>query len=192
MNIELFISTFFLMLLAELPDKTALATLLMATREKPLAIFVGVAAAFVVQTLVAVFLGNYLGLLPSNVVRYAASGLFFVFAILAWRRRNDVETDEAKGSEGKGFLKTAWAAFIVIFIAEWGDLTQLATATLVAKYQSPFTIFFAAVAGLWAATVVAIVAGRIAKNFISIRVLNRLAAVLFLGVGIYLLWGGSH
>jgi Ca2+/H+ antiporter, TMEM165/GDT1 family len=188
MAIELFFTTFFIIFVAELPDKTALATVLMATREKPLAIFVGAALAFVVQTVVAVFLGKLLGFLPVKAVHVLSGLLFFVFAFMAWRRRNDEhEKSESGATSSRGFLKSVWVAFMVIFIAEWGDLTQLATATLVAKYGQPVLICVAAILALWAVTALAIFTGRLAKTFISVKVLNQVAAVLFFVMGVYLL-----
>jgi Ca2+/H+ antiporter, TMEM165/GDT1 family len=187
MGAELFFSTLLLIFIAELPDKTALATVLMATRERPLAIFLGAALAFVVQTVVAVFFGQFLNLLPVKYVHWFSAVLFIVFAVMAWRRRDSGhEGGEAKAAST--FWQSAFKAFMVIFIAEWGDLTQLATATLVAKFGQPLLIFTASVLALWAATAVAIFVGRAAKSFIDVKVLNRVAAILFFGIGIYFLF----
>src|SRR5262245_35505197 len=80
----LLLSTFGVIFVAELPDKTAFATLLLATRQHPLAVFLGVAGAFVVQSLVAVAFGSVLAFLPEVAVKIGAAGLFFVFAISMW------------------------------------------------------------------------------------------------------------
>jgi len=177
-------SIFVLIFVAELPDKTALATVLMATREKPFAVFIGAALAFVVQTGVAVFLGRFIGLLPERYIHIGSAALFFFFAFLAWRRHSEEKSGENGPSE-KPFFKTVASAFLVIFVAEWGDLTQLATATLVAKYGEPLIIFVVAVLALWAATAVAVFAGRVAKSYFSEKVLNRAAAILFAAIGVY-------
>ena len=188
MALQLFFTVYFLILVAELPDKTALATVLLATREKPLPIFVGAAAAFVVQTAVAVFFGKFLGMLPAKYVHLGAAVLFFVFAFLAWRRPQSDRAAEPGASAERNFWQTTWIAFMVIFLAEWGDLTQLATATLVAKYNAPLLVFVASVLGLWSATGLAIFAGRWAKSYVSPKILNRSAAILFLAMGIYLIF----
>jgi Ca2+/H+ antiporter, TMEM165/GDT1 family len=75
----------------------------------------------------------------------------------------------------------------VIFVAEWGDLTQLATAALAAKYRSPLTIFMAATLALWAVSAIAITIGRRAKRIVDEHVLQRIAAIVFGLVGTFLL-----
>ena len=78
---------------------------------------------------------------------------------------------------------------MVIFIAEWGDLTQLASATLVAKTHQPLTIFLSATLALWSTSAVAIAIGHHAKKFIQPRLLQNIAAMAFAIVGILLLTG---
>jgi putative Ca2+/H+ antiporter (TMEM165/GDT1 family) len=186
MDWQLFCSIFALIFVAELPDKTALATVLLATKGSPFAVFVGVAGAFIVQSLVAVLFGSVIGLLPAPWVHLAAGLLFFVFAYQAWRRKEETEAGESMSVKTHTFAKVAWSAFIVIFIAEWGDLTQLATASMAAKYAGqPYTVFFAATLALWSVTAVAITVGNKAKNLVSMRVLNGVAAGLFTAVGLY-------
>jgi putative Ca2+/H+ antiporter (TMEM165/GDT1 family) len=183
---RLFVSTFSLIFIAELPDKTAFATLLMATRKNPFAIFIGVAAAFVIQSFVAVSFGSLLSLLPHSIVRIAAGLMFFVFAWMMWRRKDEKEEDVA--DDGKNaFLKTIWSSFIVIFVAEWGDLTQLATATLSAQYRNPLTLFTSATLALWTVTAIAVLVGNRAKHMIKPGPLNKIASVAFVLVGLYML-----
>src|SRR5665213_4220104 len=169
MNWTLFFSTFSLIFVAELPDKTAFATLLMATRGKPYAVFFGVALAFVVQSIVAVSFGSVLGLLPERWVHLGAGILFLAFAALSWHESRQAEEEEVTEATTKftTFWKTAWKAFVVIFIAEWGDLTQLATASLAARYHEfPFVILISATLALWSVTALAIVVGSRMKDFI--------------------------
>ena len=187
---RLFFSTFILIFVAELPDKTALATLLMATRGNPRAIFTGAALAFVIQSLVAVALGSVLSFFPARWVHFTAGVLFLVFAVLVWRREEDEEKEEEvvqAVSGSRRFWRTAWGSFLVIFAAEWGDLTQLATASLAAKYRDPITIFFAATLALWVVTGIAVVAGHRAKRFLHPRILKWTATLVFLGAGVYFL-----
>jgi Ca2+/H+ antiporter, TMEM165/GDT1 family len=184
MNWSLFLSTFALIFVAELPDKTAFATLLMATRRNPYALFVGVALAFVVQTIVAVSFGTALALLPTAALKVGAAGVFFLFAISMWFRKQS-EEEEAKIIKGdtQDFLKTVGGSFVVIFLAEWGDLTQLATAALQARYNSPLTIFSAATLALWSVTAIAIAVGHRIKTAIDPAILQKTAAVAFALVG---------
>lgn len=188
MNWPLFTSTFALIFVAELPDKTAFATLLMATRGRPWAIFLGSCAAFFIQSLVSVAFGSLFSQLPQRAVHFSAGVLFLIYAILALRRKND-DSNEAdfEANPCRRFWQNALSAFMVIFIAEWGDLTQLATASLAARYHEPITIFSAATLALWVVTAIAIIIGHRLKSALSPIILQRVAAAAFLAVGIYFL-----
>jgi len=184
----LFLSTFALIFLAELPDKTALAVLFLADRHRPLAVYAGVCLAFMVQNIVAVFCGSLLGLLPVYFVHMGSGVLFLVFAALMLvKRGKDVEPPgmDAKG----GFLEILWRAFMVIFIAEWGDLTQLATAALVAQTHNPLTIFTASTLALWVAGGLFVILGHYAKKVIRPYALQTIAALAFAVAGALLLTG---
>jgi Ca2+/H+ antiporter, TMEM165/GDT1 family len=187
-DLRLLASTFALVFVAELPDKTALATVLLAVRYQPFAVFAGVAGAFMVQSVVAVTFGSAIGLFPRDAVRIIAGALFLVFAVLMWfRRRPTQEALDENGDAVRAFWRTAWASFVVIFLAEWGDLTQLATAALAAKYRSPLTIFTAATLALWVVSAIAISIGYRAKRMVDEQVLQRIAAFAFGLVGTFLL-----
>lgn len=189
---HLFATTFALIFVAELPDKTAFATLFLATSHKPIAVFLGAAGAFVIQTIVAVAFGSVLNLLPERPVHYGAAVLFFVFAILMWRRDPEEEEDssDAASSERARFLKSTATAFMAVFIAEWGDLTQLATATLVAKYGEILTIFVAAILALWLVTACGVAIGHATRKFLHPLWTQRIASVALACVGLYMLIKG--
>jgi putative Ca2+/H+ antiporter (TMEM165/GDT1 family) len=184
--LKLFLSTFALIFLAELPDKTFFATLIMASKRSPLAVFLGAASAFAVQSLVAVAFGGAVSLLPPTIIHVAAGLLFLAFAVVMWMKKEESEEGieaESKGM-GKGFAPTVGAAFLMIFIAEWGDLTQLATAALEAKYRAPLTIFVAATLALWTVTALGATLGHHAKKVVKPRILQKVAAVAFALVGL--------
>lgn len=190
MELNLFISTFALIFVAELPDKTAFAALFLATCHHPVAVFLGAAAAFVIQSFVAVAFGSLLSLLPPQFVHLAAGILFLVFAVMMWRREEplcdrEVECD-SKGKASR-FSKSVASAFMTIFIAEWGDLTQLATATIAAKYHAPITIFTSSTLALWLVTAIGVIVGCQAKKLIQPKLLQRTAASAFAVVGMVLL-----
>jgi len=186
-DLSLFLSTFAVVFVAELPDKTALAALIMATRSRPLGIFLGAAAAFVIQTAVAVVFGSVLNLLPRQAVGIGAGVLFILLAAWMWMRRGGADADRAVRDGGGSLLRTAWMSFGVIFVAEWGDLTQLATAALCAKYGNPVTIAIAAILALWAVTGLAVVLGSQLKALVRLELLNATAAVVLAVVGILLI-----
>ncbi|HLK38000.1 MAG TPA: TMEM165/GDT1 family protein [Polyangiaceae bacterium] len=187
---SLSLGVFAVVFLAEVPDKTALAALVLATRHKPSPVFVGAAAALTVQSLVAVAAGQLMSLLPRRPVHVAAGLLFVVSAVLLWRRHEEVEGD---GAEDEGltpsFWRTASLVFGVVFVAEWGDLTQLATAALAARYAAPFAVFAGATAALWAVTAIAVFVGNRAARWLDPRTTQRAAAVLFALVGVALAGG---
>jgi len=137
-------AAFILVLPVELPDKTLFATLVLATRFKPLPVFTGVGLAFAVQSLIAVLAGSLLTLLPDAVVSAVVAVLFLVGAAILWRSlRSGAEEEEdiADAPPHPSFLKTASISFGVLFAAEWGDLSQLATAGLAARYDDPVSVF---------------------------------------------------
>lgn len=189
MEFSLFLSTFALIFVAELPDKTALAALFLATSHNPLAVFLGAAAAFVIQSTVAIACGSLFTLLPPHFVHLAAGIMFCVYAVLMWRRKAPETAAADCPSQGKmlRFSKSMATAFMTIFIAEWGDLTQLATVTLVAKYHSPGMIFVAATLALWAVTAIGVMIGSQVKHRIKPQLLQQIAASAFAVVGIGML-----
>ena len=170
----------------ELPDKTFIATLVLATRYRALPVWLGVAAAFLVQCLVAVTAGGLLGLLPEPVVLAAAAVLFAIGAVVLWRGARNADEDEATEEESlrertsrdlQGW-RVAAASFGVLFLAEWGDLSQLLTAGLAARSGDPVSVF----AGSWLALVtvagLAIVLGRTLLRFVSLTLIRRVAAAV--------------
>ncbi len=188
MNWQLFLSTFALIFLAEIPDKTALAILIMSTHMRPIAVFCGVAFAFLIQSVVAVVFGSMLTALPERYVHIGAALMFFAFAVSMWIKKEDDEAEaKATPHDKKHFWKPAWSAFVVIFIAEWGDLTQLATATLVAHHQQPWLIGISATLALWTTTALMVIAGSKLKPYINPKLLRKIAPVLFTAVGLYFL-----
>jgi putative Ca2+/H+ antiporter (TMEM165/GDT1 family) len=169
---------------AELPDKTALASLVMATRHRPLPVFLGAALALAVQSLVAVLAGHLVSLLPARPVHVGAGLLFLVTAVLMWRRNDEDEGSVERDAPALTFRQTAWLVFGVVFVAEWGDLTQLATAALAARYAAPVAVFLGATIALWAVVALAVVVGNRAGRFISPHVTQRIAAAIFALLGV--------
>ena len=124
-----FVTAFVLMVLVELPDKTFVATLVLATRYQPIMVWIGVSAAFFVQCVVAVTAGRLLTLLPENLVQGAVAVLFLVGAVVLLRsaRQSHAEErsdDPAPPAEPKSPMRAIGASFVVLFAAEWGDLRQ--------------------------------------------------------------------
>src|SRR3954470_16482735 len=133
--------TFGAIFVVELPDKTFLATLVLATKYRPFLVWLGVGAAFAVQTTVAVLLGHAASFLPEEIVQSVALAMFLIGAVILIREGRSHQ--QASGDEYAEAAKdvTGWravlASFLVLFAAEWGDLSQLLTISLVARYEAP-------------------------------------------------------
>jgi putative Ca2+/H+ antiporter (TMEM165/GDT1 family) len=186
--LKLVLTVYGVVFVAELPDKTALAALVLATRHRAVPVFLGSAAALAVQSLVAVAAGQLMTLLPARPVHVVAGVVFLVSAVVMWVRHEDAD---AKIDESKitGFWGSTWAVFGIVFIAEWGDLTQLATGALAARYAAPVAVFVGATAALWSVAAIAAFVGNRAGRLLSGSLVQRIAAVLFALIGAALVAG---
>lgn len=186
------VTVFTVIFLLELPDKTALAALLLATRHRPFPIFLGTAAAFVIQSAVAVAAGSIFALLPREPVRIGAGILFLVMAALLVRqnlKKTEVQEEREVEREEQRHRRPFVTAFIVVFVAEWGDLTQLATAALQARYREPVVVFVAATLALWAVSAIAVGLGNRLGAWVPERPLQFAAAAVMVLVAIALITG---
>jgi Ca2+/H+ antiporter, TMEM165/GDT1 family len=175
--------------LAELPDKSMIATLVLGTRYRPLWVWVGVAAAFTVHMAVAVTAGQLLALLPHRVVESIVTVLFLAGAVYlfvtSFRSSAREDSDAARqGSTSPSFPRVAGMSFAVIFLAEWGDITQVTAANLAARYQ-PLPVFAGATLGLWAVSALSVSVGAKSLELIPMAWVRRITAVILLGLGIY-------
>jgi len=190
-DFHVFLSVFGVIFVAELPDKTALAALVLATKHRPLPVFLGAAVALTVQSLVAIAAGGVLSLLPARPVHSGAGALFLVFAVMMWRRNDDDEDHARKDAAPRPptFLRAFAEVFGVVFAAEWGDLTQLGTAALAARYAQPVTVFVGATLALWCVAGIAVFLGHRAGKLLNPDVTKRVAAVIFAALGLLLIVG---
>ena len=184
-------TVFAVVFLVELPDKTALATVVLATRNRPLPVFGGVALAFVVQTVVAVFAGSLIAFLPRQLVRIGAGLLFIgMAAVVAWRtRRQQVAEREETQAPTRGRERPFIRAFSMIMLAEWGDLSQLATVAFQARYNQALLVFVSATLALWSVTALAVVIGNRLGSLLPERPVQYAAAGLMAIIGIILISG---
>jgi putative Ca2+/H+ antiporter (TMEM165/GDT1 family) len=174
--------------LVELPDKTFIATLVLSTRFRPLLVWVGVAAAFLLQTLVAVLVGGLLAQLPRTPVQVVAALMFLVGGILLLRGagradEEEKETEEEfshKGAAAATGLRAVATSFLVLFLAEWGDLSQLFTASMVLRYQEPLSVFVGAFGALAAVSGLAALLGRALLARIHLSTVRRVGGVVCL------------
>jgi len=171
-------------LLVELPDKTLVATLVLSTKYRHRPVLAGVSAAFAVQCVVAVTAGGLLHLLPHRVLEAIVALLFAVGAVLLAReslnRDDEDEPDPGAPAEvGASSRRIFGISFGVLFAAEWGDASQLATAGLVARYGEPVAIGIGAFIALVGVAFLAVGLGKVILRRVPLHLLHRLAALLF-------------
>jgi putative Ca2+/H+ antiporter (TMEM165/GDT1 family) len=193
--------SFALIFPVELPDKTFVATLVLATRYPPLAVWVGVGLAFGVQCFVAVSAGAAVSYLPEWVIHALSTAMFLIGAILlliAAPKADEAEHQQeeefsAKATVVRKGLRAVVASFLVLFAAEWGDLSQILTLNLVAKYGHPASVFVGAWAALLLVSALAVVGGRVLLRYMRLSLLHYIAAgvcLIFAGVGGFQLISG--
>jgi Ca2+/H+ antiporter, TMEM165/GDT1 family len=181
------VTVFLIIFLGELPDKTMFASLVMSSRGRPFAVWLGAAGAFVVHAVIAVTVGVTLfHLLPHHVLDGIVSLMFLVGAGLALgeaaRERKEKSIVEREAVSGRRVVTTA---FIVIFLAEWGDITQILTANLAAHYHSPLSVGVGALLALWAVAVLAVIGGRgllRVTNIATLRITTAIVLVALAGI----------
>ncbi|MFG2935776.1 TMEM165/GDT1 family protein [Streptomyces sp. NPDC048282] len=173
--------------LAELPDKTALAGLVLGTRYRASYVFAGVAAAFLLHVVLAVAAGSVLTLLPQQIV-HALTGVLFLGGAAVLLLKKGEEDEEIRKPADQSFWKVAGTGFMLILVAEFGDLTQIMTANLAARYDDPISVGLGAVLGLWAVAGLGIVGGKALMKKVPLRLITQIAAVLMLALGVWSLW----
>ncbi|MFP1624152.1 TMEM165/GDT1 family protein [Streptomyces sp. 5K101] len=180
--------TFGVVFLAELPDKTALAGLMLGTRYRASYVFAGVAAAFAVHVALAVAAGSVLTLLPHRLVQAVVGLLFLAGGVMLLLKKHDGDEEHIKAPADQSFWKVSGAGFMLILVAEFGDLTQIMTANLAARYDSPFSVGLGAVLALWAVAGIGILGGRTLMKYVPLQLITRIAAALMLalaGISLY-------
>ncbi|HEU5416950.1 MAG TPA: TMEM165/GDT1 family protein [Streptosporangiaceae bacterium] len=184
-------SVFGITFLGELPDKSLFASLVMSTRYRRLPVWAGAAAAFAVHVGIAIAAGQLLTLLPRGPLEAVIAALFLAGAayLLISSLRSESESEDADAARQGGgqlpFLKVAATSFGVIFLSEWGDITQFTTANLAARYAAPVSVAAGAILGLWAVTAVAVNVGSKSLQLIPMAWVQRITGTILLGFGIY-------
>lgn len=198
MSLTVALICFPVVFLGELPDKTMFANLIMATRARPQRVWLGAAGAFAVHVAIAVTVGvAVFDLVPHRAVDAAAAGMFLAGAIWAWRARR-AEPDGAsggaarRGERGEAVLGSSEpahgvvvTAFVVIFVAEWGDLTQILIANLAARYHAPLSVAIGSLLALWVVAAIAVTGGQVFARRVSIRTIRTVTAVVLLALAGY-------
>ncbi|MFB7464211.1 TMEM165/GDT1 family protein [Streptomyces sp. NPDC056224] len=173
--------------LAELPDKTALAGLMLGTRYRASYVFAGVAAAFAVHVALAIAAGSVLTLLPHRLVQAVVGALFLAGAAMLLLKKDDGE-EQVKPPADQSFWKVSGAGFMLILVAEFGDLTQIMTANLAARYDNPVSVGLGAVLALWAVAGIGILGGRTLMKYVPLRLITKIAAAVMGALAVFSLY----
>jgi putative Ca2+/H+ antiporter (TMEM165/GDT1 family) len=163
---------------AEVPDNSGLASLVLGTRYRPAGVFAGAAAAFAVHVVLAVTCGSLLSLLPHKIVLIAVAVVFLAGAVLVLRTDDDDDDEARLKADAAGFWAVAATSFVVILLAELGDLSDIMIANLAARYHDPVPVGIGSVLALWAVVALAIVGGRGLQRILPMRWIARLAALV--------------
>jgi putative Ca2+/H+ antiporter (TMEM165/GDT1 family) len=176
-------SSFSLLFLAEMGDKSQLIAMTLACRFHRTPVVIGVLSAFLVLNVLAVLAGGALfEWVPQRLVLTAAGGLFLYFAYRSWRDGEDAdETEETVAIAAHGVVVTS---FLMIFLAELGDKTQLAMVGLVAGTGAPWSVLVGGTLALWSVSVIGILVGGSLLRRVSPVWMHRVAALLFLLFGL--------
>lgn len=175
--------------IGELPDKTMFASLVMATRGRPAYVWLGAAGAFVVHVAIAVTIGvAVFTLLPRPAVDAVVAAMFLFGAVYAWRESGEEEGEEAAAASRRSDHGVVLTAFGVIFLAEWGDLTQILTANLAARYHSPLSVAVGSVVALWLVAAIAVASGQTLLRFVKVSTIRKVTAVVLVLLAGYSIW----
>jgi Ca2+/H+ antiporter, TMEM165/GDT1 family len=182
-----FMTTF----LAELPDKSMFASLVLGTKYRPFYVWAGAAAAYAIHVAIDVTAGQVLAnLLPHRLLEAVVAGLFVAgagYLLASSFRAGPREATGAAGQDGQptSSLRVAGISFAVVFLAEWGDITQVTTANLSARYGGPVPVLVGATLALWAVAALAVTVAARSLNVIPMAWVRRISAAILPGFGLY-------
>jgi len=190
-NIGGYLGIFALMFLIELPDKTMIATIVMSTKVRSSSIVIGASAGFVVQMGIAVGAGGLLTLLPVHVKDVIVAVLFLGGAgyLLLSREEKAEEkgTKEASSEQPSTRYREIATAFGVIFVSEFGDLSQIQAANFAAKTHELLGVFIAASLALISVSFLGAYGGRFLQRVVPVKWIRLGGGLIFAGLGVYTL-----
>lgn len=164
--------------LAELPDKSLLASLVLATRFRARWVWIGVSAAFLIHATLAVLAGGLLTLAPRRLVETVVAVLLATGAVLLLRPQREEQVEVPVLTGGRGAWPAMATSFGLVFVGEFGDVTQLATANLAARYEDPLSVGVGAAVGLLVAAGLAVRLGGTLTRRVPLKTIRRAAGLL--------------
>jgi len=159
-SLAIIAAVFPVIFIGELPDKTMFASLVLATRGRPVLVWFGAAGAFLIHVVIAVSIGVALfKIVPEQAIQFVVAGLFALSAVAAFVAAREAQPRQEEIIREHKAHRVAGTAFVVVFLAEWGDLTQVLTANLAARYQSAVSVAIGATLALWSVSALAVIGG---------------------------------
>ena len=196
MSLGSLISVFALMMALELPDKTMIATVVMSTRARPRNVALGASLGFVVQMALACSAGGLLTLLPHHVKDLIVALLFLGGAayllLVSEKEEEDEGTREAAREKAAGTWRELSTAFTVIFLGEFGDLTQIQAANFAAKYHQPVEVFLAGSLALVLVAFIGAYGGQWLQRVVPLAKIRIGGGIVFLVFGLVTLYQLRH
>ncbi|MFB3766454.1 MAG: TMEM165/GDT1 family protein [Methanotrichaceae archaeon] len=172
--------------LAEMGDKTQLSVLLLSSRTtKYVQLLLGVMLAFLIVDGVAILVGAWLtSIVPVYLIKLISGAVFMTFGILMLMdKKEESETDQSP--------KNAFASgFSMIFLAEWGDKTQIASALFATEYN-PWMVLIGVMAALAILSIMAVYLGRFISGRIDRKVITKIAGIVFILIGMSFIISGE-
>ena len=170
-------STFVLIALAEIGDKSQLVCMTLASRHRHWPVILGAALAFSLLNVLAVVFGAAAAAwLPQPVAATIVAVLLFAFAVHAFLQKDDDDDGDVVEKPGYGIFVTT---LLLIFVAEFGDKTQIAVAGLAGSI-APLSVWIGATAALVTVSALGVWAGRTVLQRLPLFWLHRLGAATFL------------
>lgn len=175
-------TSFLLIGLAEFGDKSQLVCMTLAARHRGLPVALGAIAAFALLNLLAVLFGAAVAAwLPEWIVTVAVAVLFAAFGISALRYSDDDEDEQIEEKPSHGIFATT---LTLIFLAEFGDKTQIAVAGL-SSTNTASAVWLGATLALACTSLLGIFAGQRLLTRLPLRWIHRVSGVFFLALAVY-------
>jgi Ca2+/H+ antiporter, TMEM165/GDT1 family len=188
MNLGIVLSTFAVIAIAELPDKTMIANIIMGSRGSAGWVWAGSALAFLVHVAIAVAAGRALLLLPHRVVEIVvtvAFGIGAAYLLFVPEKSQEIAGQKEALKEADVPVHNArrilLSAFLVVIVGEFGDLTQLLTANLAARSHASLSVGVGAVLGLWLVSAIGAFGGKSLLKVIPLEWIRRGGGLVLVG-----------
>ncbi len=170
--------------LAEMGDKTQLLALLLAARfQKPIPIIAAILAATLINHGLSAVLGQWITTMLSPTLLIWILSIGFIGMAL-WMLIPDKLDDETESIQKWQRFGVFGATFVLFFLAEIGDKTQIATVALAARFDSVFWVMLGTTVGMMIANVPAVFVGHKMAERLPVALIHKIGAAIFLVIGI--------